>query len=350
MKRTAIALAIASCFGAAVTLVPDDGRAEALARVTNAADVLLASLDDEQRKQASFPFENAERKNWNFVPREYPGVAIRDLSLAQRAHVHSLLRAALSSKGYLKVTSIMALEGILRELESRPDRPATHRDPERYWIAVFGTPRPNAVWGWRLQGHHVSLNWTTIDDEFAPTPMFLGANPHQVRQGPRAGLRVLGEEEDLARALMNTLTPEQAQFVVLAVEAPRDVILGPGRKADLLGEPKGLPAVLMTAQQKAMLLAIIREYAENLRGEFASVELERIRDAGIDGVRFAWAGSTDPKEPHYYRVHGRGFVIEYDNTQGGANHSHTVWHDLHNGFGEDALRRHYAEGHGQQGK
>lgn len=325
-------------------------QASAGATMADAVRGFLASLDPAQRQSAVLPFDDAERLRWHFVPGQYPGVALGALTPAQKDLVHALLRSSLSSSGYLKTTSIVRLELVLRELAEAAGQQAAHRDPERYSVAVFGEPAADRPWGWRLQGHHVSLNFCGVKgDVVATTPAFLGANPHVVRQGPLAGLRVLGAEEDLARTLLQSLTDEQRIRAILDVQAPADVILGPTRAATFLGEPKGLAAADLTAVQRELLWRIVREYVENLRPEFASQQLERIRAAGVERIAFAWAGAAEVGKPHYYRLHGPTFVIEYDNTQDDANHVHTVFRDLERDFGGDLLREHHEHGH-QHGK
>jgi hypothetical protein len=170
--------------------------------------------------------------------------------------------------------------------------------------------------------------------------MFLGANPAEVPSGPRAGLRTLAAEEDLARALMAALPDAERKKAVIAAEAPRDIITGPGQKIDL-GEPAGLAAADMSIAARRLLWELITEYARNLQPEVAAKELAEIRGAGLRQIHFAWSGSTGRGEGHYYRIHGPTFIIEYDNTQNNANHIHTVWHSLNNDFGLDTLRRHY---------
>jgi hypothetical protein len=316
------------------------------AAMVGAAQRFLAALDEGQRQKAALAFDDGERLRWRFVPGQYPGVQLGELSPAQKELAHGLLRCSLSSAGYLKTTSIVRLEQVLKDLAQQKGQPAEHRDPERYSIAVFGTPSAAEPWGWRFQGHHVSLNFSgSKGDLVATTPAFLGANPHVVRQGPLAGLRVLGAEEDLARALLGQLDDDQRKRALLDVKAPADVILGPDRAATFLGEPKGLPAAAMNDGQKELLMQIVREYAENLRPEFAQKQLERIRAAGLEKIAFAWAGSLEPGKPHYYRVHGPTFVVEYDNTQDDANHVHTVFRDLERDFGGDLLREHVEHGH-----
>ena len=322
----------------------DDCAREIAAR----AQAFVQGLDAGQRERAVVAFASEQRTSWGFVPNEYPGLALRDMTLPQRQAAHELLRATLSSQGYLKTTAIFGLETVLRALEDLPARPATHRDPERYWFQVLGDPAGAAPWGWRVQGHHVSLHFTTVAGVVAHTPFFLGANPAEVRDGAARGLRVLGAEEELGRRLWKSLDEDQRKVALLDVKAPSDVILGPTRKADFLAAPKGLAVGSMTGEQSAIFATLLDEYVLNLRKGLAESTLREIRAAGLEQIRFAWAGGGEPGQGHYYRLHGPTFVIEYDNTQNEANHVHTVWRDLKNDFGEDLLRQHHEREHGRK--
>lgn len=309
------------------------------------ATVWLETLDAKQREAASFAFDSDERLNWHFIPRERLGLPIKQMSLAQRRAAYALLQSGLSHEGYLKATTIMSLEGILRELEK--DRPGNEerRDPEKYWLSVFGTPSTTEPWGWRFEGHHLSLNFSSVAGlTVATTPLFLGANPAEVRTGPHAGQRVLAAEEDLARALMVSLADAERKIALLAAEAPEEVFTVPGKPIDL-GQPAGLAFAAMPPPQQRQLEQLITKVVRTLRGELAEKALGDIRHAGLDRVHFAWAGSLKRGEGHYYRITGPTFIIEYDNTQNDANHVHVVWHSLEGNFGLDALRRHYEKHH-----
>lgn len=307
--------------------------------LADATEQLLTSLSPELRAKATFAFDGAERTDWHFIPKDRVGVSLKEMSWQQRRAAHRLLRTALSNKGYLKATTIMSLEQVLRVLEND----AARRDQEKYWFSVFGKPGHEKPWGWRIEGHHLSINFSSVSGVIAAsTPLFLGSNPAEIRSGPRAGLRVLSAEEDLARALVESLDEGQRAKALIATEAPRDVITAPGAKIDL-GDPAGLAHSEMTTQQREGLWRLITEYANNLRIELADEELTQIQDAGRRNIYFAWAGSVESGEGHYYRIHGPTFIIEYDNTQNGANHVHTVWHSLTNDFGLDALKKHLTE-------
>jgi hypothetical protein len=334
MHRTVIMFPL--ILGIAVTLrahSPGEQMAEAAQR-------FLDTLTAEQRAQTLFKFQDPERENWHYVPRQRQGIPLKDLTLAQQPLAHALFASALSAHGLLKAATIISLEEVLRILESGRG-PA--RDSGLYHISIFGTPASKGTWGWRLDGHHLSLNLTIIDGEaVAVTPSFFGANPATVPSGPQAGLRVMASEEDLARRLVTALSADQRRSAVIPGDAPSDILLNPRRAATRL-EPEGLAMGEMTDEQREDLRQLIEVYLRNYRPELADADLRKIEVAGPDRIHFAWAGSLQPGEPHYYRVQGPTFILEYDNVQNSANHIHTVWRDSENDFGADLLRQHYED-------
>jgi hypothetical protein len=265
---------------------------------------------------------------------------VKELKPEQRPLAGALLASALSQRGLVKVDTIMSMEKILFDKEGANRR--FPRDPELYFVTIFGKPGTNQTWGWRWEGHHVSLNFTVVNgQEIAVTPSFLGTNPAEVKEGPRQGLRVLGAEEDLGRTLLRSLTTAQKATAIFTNVALSEVVSSDLKKVEPL-KPAGLAAAQMTASQKAMLQQLIEEYVRRYRPELAATDLKKIEQAGFDKISFAWAGSEAPGEGHYYRVQGPTFLIEYDNTQNNNNHVHAVWRDFAGDFGEDILRRHYA--------
>lgn len=303
---------------------------------------LLAALSPEQQKKASFGFEEAERKNWHFIPRARLGLPLKEMSHEQRLLAHALLSSGMSSRGYGKAVSVMSLEAILAELEKgQAGKPV--RDSENYFVSIFGAPGSKAPWGWRFEGHHLSLNFTCAGNGPAVTPAFFGTNPGKVKEGPRAGLRVLAREEDLGRELAVSLLNAQREQAVVLKEVPKDIFNDPARAE--MTAPEGIAyAALQPAQQK-ILESIIREYLEKSRPEVANAEWERIAKSELKELRFTWVGGTEVGAPHYYRVQGASFVVEYDNTQNGANHPHAVWRDRNRDFGADLLKEHYSKSH-----
>lgn len=307
-------------------------------RIAERAAAFVALLDDGQRERALRPFEHEDRFDWGFVPRSRNGLPFASMTPEQRHAAHALLRATTSSQGYLKAVGVIRLEELLGRLEGRPER----RDPQQYFFWIFGSPSSDAPWGWRFEGHHISLNYTSVDGVTVATPSFIGANPATVATEPYVGWRVLGSEEELARQLLLSLDESQTARAVIAQEAPSDIITGAEREVSLR-EVSGLPVSEMTAEQRELLVRIVHEYVGNADASIAAVQMAKIEAAGVENLHFAWAGASDPGEGHYYRVHGPTLLIEYDNTQGGANHVHSTWRDLTDDFGGDLLRRHYEQ-------
>jgi hypothetical protein len=315
--------------------------ASAAAEMAPAAANFLASLGPEQRALAAFEFGDDERLNWHYIPRDRKGLALKDMTSVQRTLAHGLLSTGLSHRGYVKAVTIMTLEQILADLEG-PGRQFP-RDPDLYYVSIFGTPADGAAWGWRVEGHHLSVNFAIAGGEVVGAcPSFLGTNPGRVLDGPRKGLWVLETEETLARDLARSLGPEQRKKGVFSEEAPDDVLTGGDRKVEE-APPPGIPAAALNADQSALLLRLLEEHVGRLRGEVAERELAKIRKDWPDRIHFAWAGGLEARQGHYYRIQGPAFLIEYANTQNDANHAHAVWRDLANDFGEDLLRRHYEQ-------
>lgn len=311
------------------------------AAMAKAATALVASLSEEQKGVATFSFEAPGRTEWHFVPQDRPGLTIKAMSPAQRKLAHALLKTGLSAAGYQKTTAIMSLERVLAQMENNPVR----RDPEKYYFSVFGVPQAEGTWGWKAEGHHVSLNFTVVKGTLiASTPLFLGANPGEVRQGPRKGTRVLGKEEDEGRRFLMSLTEDQRQRAIFDQTAPPDVVTGAASKADPL-TPVGLPAAELTPKQAQSLMDLLKLYATTVTPALASARMARVTEAGANKLVFGWAGGTKRGDPHYYRIAGPSFVVEYDNTQNEANHVHTVWRDYNNDFGRDLLRQHLSTDH-----
>jgi hypothetical protein len=331
-------LAFLVALGLGTTVLQADPVADAM---TGAANKFVDSLKPEQKAKATFEWKDDERGNWHFIPKDRKGLPLKEMTADQRRLALALLATGLSQQGYAKATNIFSLESILAALEGAGRR--FPRDPELYYFSVFGQPVADGTWGWRVEGHHFAANFTLVKGRFfASTPSFFGTNPAEVRQGPRKGLRVLGVEEDLARQLVNALDPGQRELAVISTTAPKEIFTEAKRRVQPL-EAVGVPAAKLTPAQRQVLLALIREYVQRVRPELADADLEKIKQAGVEKILFAWAGGTGRGEGHYYRVQGPTFLLEYDNTQNDNNHVHAVWRDFDGDFGEDLLKKHYAE-------
>lgn len=329
-------------FVSLMLLVPALVRAHPAAEeMAAAAAKFLGALTPEQRAKASFDFKADERWNWHYIPKERKGLPLKEMTAEQRTLALALLHSGLSELGYGKATNIMSLEPILWELEGAARR--FPRDPALYHFFVFGKPEPAGTWAWRVEGHHLSANFTIVKGQFlASTPSFLGSNPAEVRQGPRQGLRVLAGEEDRGRQLVQALDAEQRKVAVIDATAPKEIFTEAKRRVQPL-ERTGLLAAKMTQPQRGLLMKLIEEYVQRVRPDLATDDLKKIREAGSERIQFAWAGGLERGQPHYYRVQGPTFLLEYDNTQNDNNHIHAVWRDFEGDFGEDLLRRHYQE-------
>src|SRR5262249_10572413 len=271
----------------------------------------------EQKDKAALPFDSTERVKWHFVPLQdknkqptRKGMPLQDMSAEQKKAALALLEAGTSADGDKQAVTIMSLESILRELEKGG---AMVRNPEWYFFTVFGSPSKTGKWGWRVEGHHLSLNFTLNGGQVvSSTPAFFGANPATVKGGPRKGLRTLAEAEDLARDLFLSLSEEQ-QKVALQTEQFPEIKQG---SADAgVGEARGLAAAKMTDKQRLALLKLLQSYANRLPGEVGTEEMRQLREAGVGKIRFAYAGGLKEGQPHTYRIQGPTFVVEFLNVQ-----------------------------------
>jgi hypothetical protein len=337
MKRIAIAAALVLTFIGGATIASQ----RSAASMAGAADKWLKSLSADQRQRATFPFDSDERMKWHFIPNEmFPrqGVTIKEMSEPQRALARDLIKTGLSAHGYMTATSIMELENVLQVIEGPQRR--FPRDHEAYHLTVFGTPGDKTAWGWRLEGHHISVRFDIVGGSAtASTPAFFGSNPAEVRDGPQKGTRVLGPEEDAARALLDSLDEKQKAVAIVLPEAPGDIVTMIAPKVDPLS-PIGIKAAALTQPQREKLMQLVDVYTSLMIADVATDRMEKLRKAGLDNIAFAWAGATEKGKKHYYRVQGPTFLVEYDNTQNDGNHIHSVWRDFNGDFGRDLLREH----------
>ena len=313
-----------------------------VAQMADRASAFLSSLSDEQRARAAYAFDDEEeRLNFHFVPPEVferHGVSLKEMNPEQKARTHALLAAGLSQSGHMTAMEIIEVEGILQAMEDGSTQ--FSRDPELYLMSVFGTPSTDGTWGWRFEGHHLSLHFTIIDGNLSvSTPTFLAASPAEVMDGPRKGLRPLGSQEDAARALLASLTPAQRETAIIEDVAPTNIVTGVALEVDPLS-PVGVMASDFNRAQRDLLRELIRSYAMVMADDISALRLAAIRAAGIENIGFAWAGGTEKGDVAYYRVQGPTFLIEFDHTQRDPNHVHTAWRDFDGDFGRDLLREH----------
>ena len=318
------------------------GPAEISAAMAAAANKFLASLGPAERKLAEHPFDDADRQSLTFVPRARSGVPLKALNPDQRKLAHELWKTGLSSTGYDKAQKIVELEKVLAAIEKNPVR----RDPELYYFWVFGKPDAKGTWAWKAEGHHLSFNFTVVKGKVVvTTPVFMGANPAEVRDGELKGRRVLAAEEDKARALLQSFDEKTRAQIIFDQKALPDILTLDHPQAERLPDV-GVEVSKFKPEQKALLRELLAEYALGMPPALAQERLTKIDKAGFEKIRFGWAGSADKGQPHYYRLQGPSFLIEFDNTQNNGNHVHSVWRDFAGDYGRDLLREHRAEAHG----
>lgn len=313
----------------------------ASALTAEAAGKFLSTLDAPRKAKAALPFDGEERENFRFTPRDRAGLPLKEMTDDQRKAAMDLLNSALSEKGLLKVNQVMTLEGVLAEMENNPVK----RDAGKYYVSIFGNPGDPKGWGWRFEGHHLSFNLTLVEGKgISVTPSFLGSNPGEVREGRHKGLRMLAAEEDLARTLVTTLLAAGKENVIFSPEALPEIISAEERTV-AAPAPVGTPVSEMSETQRSALITLISEYTGRYRSEIAGEDMKKITAAGIDQIRFGWAGGTKPGEAYYYRIQGPTFLMEAANVQNNANHVHATWRDFKGDFGRNLLREHYRGDH-----
>lgn len=317
-----------------------------VAQMAEAANRFLSALPAEQRSMASFAFDSPQRLRFHFIPTETferQGLTIRDMGQAQRQAAHALLRTGLSQRGYMTATQIMETEGILRGLEA--GRGQFRRDPEEYFVSVFGAPTTSGSWGWRFEGHHLSLQFTVVEGAITvSSPTFLASNPAEVPDGPLRGMRAIGRQEDAGRALLGSLDAAQREVAIQDDLSPRDVMARVAIDPDPLA-PVGIEARALRPAQRELLMEIVHAYTDVMNDEIAALRLAKIEQAGVDNLRFAWAGGTKRGELSYFRVQGPTFLIELTNTMNDPNHIHSGWREFGAEFGRDVLAMHVRQDH-----
>ena len=337
--------------------------------MADAANALLTMLSPEQKQKITYQFDDAERFNWHFVPRERKGLPLKQMTEEQRKAAMAMLKTALSDQGYQKATSIIDMENVLRVIDNRPPND-TYRDPENYSFTIFGDPSTKTPWSWRIEGHHLSLQFMSLTGQvLAQTPTFFGSNPGileydatmadkrmgdvRIKDLPQKGRQILKQETEKAFALLKTLDADQRKQAVIATVAYPEIVTSNKRVASI-EKMDGLRLGDMKPDQRALFLELLQVYMTNYRITLAKQQMAKLDKAGLDNIRFAWAGDLTPElgegKGWYYRIHGPTILIEYDNTQTNANHIHTVVRDLTNDWGEDLLKAHYqSTNHGKAG-
>jgi uncharacterized protein DUF3500 len=300
-------------------------------KILDAASELFAALSEKEISRALFEPGSEERINWHFIPRERKGLPIKDLDEGKRAKAIALLKASLSEEGARKAQGVMAHEAILGDVEKKSGTTPFVRDPLLYFVSFFGKPARDGKWGWRMEGHHLSLNFALSGGEVLSfTPAFYGANPAEVQEGPHKGFRLLAGVEDLGRGLVTSLNQEQLAACLTDADAdvPKEVP-GPGTARYEGPYPRGVTGKQLDEGQRKKLRDLIQEYIRNFPEDLVSV----VSLTDLEGVHFAWRGGLKPLEGHSYLVHGPNFVLNYTDLQNGANHIHSCFRMLKGEFG-----------------
>jgi hypothetical protein len=320
----------------------DETQASALEMIETAA-AFLDCLRPDQRKKAVYSVGDDERLKWDYRPVPRAGLPLTKMDSSQQRRALTLLASGLSRRGNIKALNIMSLERILGSLEG--PKSDFVRDPDLYFVTVFGEPSEEASWGWRFEGHHLSVNVLVVSGRYvACSPNFFGANPANVPKGSLRGFRTLSREEDVARRLLTELSDTQIERVVVNKTAPPDIITH-WTSQIRLDDPVGLPYAELNQEQQKRMMDIIRLYIGRMAPRLADAQMNEVEKEGIGRIHYAWAGSKKSGRPHYYRLHGPTILIEYDNTQNNANHIHSVWRDLKRDWGQDLLSAHYESSH-----
>jgi len=323
-------------------------RAPATARaMAEAAKRFVDSLNELQRSYALFPFAGDERYEWNYRPTPRNGLRMINMTEDQKALVFALIDSGISKRSAAQARWIMDLEEVLKMHERAEGRVFRGwRDFEYYWVSIFGDPSGSAPWGWRVGGHHIGFHFTIVDrDMVSPTPCFLGANPAQVKIGEHTGKRALPEEEDLPRALVQSLQGADREKAIFSAEAPPDIMTDAYRSLGRYVLPRGIAYSALAGGQREQLVGVIKHYMGRVSDEIAAQEWDKVERAGLDGITFAWGGPVEKGAGHYYAIQGPTFIVEYDNTQGNSNHIHSVYRTFDGDWGEDILAAHYADSH-----
>ena len=303
------------------------------------ANTFINSLDSVQKRKAVFSFDEMSRYDWHYVPASAvarQGIAVRELNSVQKQNIYKLLKTYLSSTGYTKAQDIMNTEYLLKELEPN----SKGRIPENYFVAFYGNPGTDKTWAWKFSGHHLALNYTIVNNQLAFAPFFFGVYPAIRMNAEGKEKKMFKEEEELGFKLVNALTQEQKLKAVFRLEAFADIVTKTSHKV-VPFDTAGIMAKDLALEQKHVLNQLIVIYLSRMPPKIAQLRMKRIIAEDFNEIKFGWAGSLKSGEPHYYRIQGKTFLIELDNSQNNANHVHTVWRDFDGDYGMDLIKEHY---------
>ena len=310
----------------------------------NPATTFLNSLTKEQKEKTQLPFNDVSRTTWHFFPGtmyQRAGIQLGELNTKQKELLFKLLRAHLSETGYNKTLKIIDLENVLLEMEGNAD----FRDSNKYTVAFYGNPDKDSLWAWSFEGHHLSLNFSILNkNKISIAPRFMGASPATIKEGKRKGERILAHEEDYGLQLINALSEDQKKKAIFQKTAYPEIVTFNASAVTPL-KIVGIRTGDLTNTQKKILTTLLYEYLSTMSKELAEKRMENLKSEEFDDIRFGWAGETESGKPHYYRIQGKTFLVEFDNTQNNANHIHLVWRDFNGDFGRDLIKEHYEHSH-----
>lgn len=308
--------------------------------MAEAAQNLLETLNEEQVDKTSMDYRDSNRQDWNNLPTHSfarQGLPLGEMNEQQKIALHELLQTGLSAQGYLKAQHIIQQDqqhrlNVFEEYGFETNMSMYGHD--YYYLSIFGEPADDANWGWRFEGHHLSLNFSLSPEGISVTPMFIGVDPREIMEGPYAGYSLMDEESDIAWRLINSLGTDQEADAKMEGKMPDDILTRTGDESHTQ-QMKGLEAEEMTAAQRDDLQALVRAWVYNLNFALAEQEMQKIEEAGIGKLHFAWAGEKGQREAKYYRIHGPVTLIEYDNRSYEPWHIHSLWRNLSEDFGKE---------------
>lgn len=329
----ALLLTVLSVSSSASICAADDGTEKPGVTMAAAAQKLIEVLPADQKAKLMYKYDDPERVNWHFIPKERNGIVLWDLTGEQRKVAEELVKAGLSAAGHAKTLQVRSLEEVLYLFEGgEEDYRRNRRHPHKYHVTIFGTPAPTGLWGWRFEGHHLSLNFSVQDGVIvSSTPEFFGANPALIDAGPSRQLRILSGREDLARQILKACNDDQKKQMWISETAPDD-IRGAAELQAVVDDAKGLKYSEMSPEQQKLLKQLLGEYMSAMPAQVVKDRLKSIEKGGMDNIRMGWWGESELNKRHHYVIQGPTFIVEYNNTQNEANHVHAMWRNLEGDF------------------
>ena len=308
------------------------------------AKEFLISLTSEQRELVSFALEDPAKSRWHYLPHDSftrEGLSLSEMSQEQIDKTYNLLETYLSESGYDQMQQIIDLENYLAVVENNPYK----RDASKYYIAFYGTPNKDSLWAWSFEGHHISLNFTITANAISFAPSFWGSNPGIIPDGPEKGKIILETDHNLGLQLVNSLSPKQKTIALVSTKTYGE-ILTMNQSAVQFFKNNGISLGQLKPPQKELLRKIVFHHLDRMEKTVSKKTRQLLEKENWEEITFTWAGKFEKLKAHYYRIQGKSFLIEYDNSQNNGNHIHLVWREFDGDFGRDLIREHYLnEGH-----